>query len=204
MDWLDALTLPAGTHAAVLTGRDVVSGEQLAYPVVWADRAYAACPLCGQPVARVVEECPVLLDTGACQGGRIEEWSKQHGCGEWLPVDWDQVPAGDPVSDVTEDDVVAAARMLAARLAGAITAERGRIRERLLAELRDVLRRLAEPLEDGETSEDRAEQVGTASEASPGVYEEDGEWIAWDYDPAGNSETIAVDASDLAAQVPGD
>jgi hypothetical protein len=90
---VDVLELPSGTHAMVLTGRDVVTGEQLAYPVVWVDRSYCTCPRCGEPVARVVEECPVLLDTGAGQGGQIEEWSKQHGCGEWLSVDWEEVAA---------------------------------------------------------------------------------------------------------------
>ncbi len=192
-------TIPAGTYAAVLTGRDVVSGEQLAYPVVWADRPHDTCPRCGHPVARMVEQCPVMLDTGAGQGGQIQEYSKQHGCGEWLSVDWDEVRTDDRLADLTGVDVVAAARALAARLAETIASERVCIRGRLGEELEDVLRRLAEPLEDDETAEDRADEVRTGSEVEPGVYQEDGEWVAWDYDPDGSGDTIAVNQSDLAA-----
>lgn len=198
---LRTLDLPAGTHAGVLTGRDVVSGEQLAYPVVWADRPYGTCPRCRQPVARVVEQCPVMLDTGAGQGGQIQEYSKQHGCGEWLSVDWDEVRPGDQLAEVAEDDIVAAARLLAARLVAAIASERENIRRRLREDLQDALCRLAGPLEGGETAEDRADEVRTGSEVEPGIYQEGGQWVAWDYDPDGSGDTIAVDESDLAAQV---
>jgi hypothetical protein len=195
---LGTLDLPTGTHAAVLTGHDVVSGEQLAYPVVWADRPYDTCPRCRQPVARVVEQCPVMLDTGARQGGQILEYSKQHGCGEWLSVDWDEVRASDRLADITDDDVAAAARLLAARLAETIASKRDHIRMRLREDLQDALRRLAEPLEDDETAEDRTDEVRTGSEVEPGIYQEGGEWVAWDYDPAGSGDTIAVHESDLA------
>lgn len=200
MNWLDTIDLPEGIHAAMLTGRDVVTGEDLAYPVVWADRAYGTCPRCGQPVARIVEDCPVLLDTGAGQGGQIQELDKQHGCGEWLDVDWQEVQACEAAGGITADDVTAAAGALAAGLAAEITAERDRIRARLRADLRDALRRLAEPLEPGETPEDRAEDAGTGSEIDPGVCVEDGKWFAWDYDPAGGPEPIIVHASDLAPE----
>jgi hypothetical protein len=203
-DALSKLALPAGTHATVLTGRDVVSGLQLAYPVVWADRPYDTCPRCGQPVARVVGQCPVMLNTGAGQGGQIQEYSQQHGCGQWLSVDWSEVPASDRLSDVTEDDVAASARTFATRLAEAITLRRERIRRRLREDLEEALGRLAEPLDDDETEQDRARDVRTGSEVEPGVYSEGGEWVAWDYDPDGSGDTIAVRESDLAAQAPRD
>lgn len=121
---INNIPLPPGTHATILTGRDVVTGQQLAYPVVWADRPYTRCPRCGDAVARTVNECPVLLDVGAGQGGAIEEISQQHGCGEWLHIDWCQVtgqaePTGDAdgrevAPGITEADVIAAARQLAA------------------------------------------------------------------------------------------
>lgn len=104
---VDQAGLPAGTHSTILTGRDVVTGEMLAYPVVWADRAYDACPNCGQGVEVVVEQCPVLLNTGAGQGGQIEERSQQHGCGEWLAVAWQQLP-----DDASAEDILAAAHEL--------------------------------------------------------------------------------------------
>lgn len=197
MDSLDTLDLPAGTHARLLTGRDVVTGLQLAYPVIWADRPYDRCPRCDQPVARVVDQCPVTLDTGAGQGGRIGEWDQQHGCGEWLGVAWAEVD-GDP----TEDDVVTAARQLAEGLAEAIAGQRASVRARLAQDLREAMGRLAEPLEDGETAEERAAEIRTGNEVESGIYLEDGSWVAWDYAPAGDGDTIAVHEADLDEQAP--
>jgi hypothetical protein len=197
---IDALELPLGTHAIVLTGRDVVTGEQLAYPVVWADRSDSTCPRCGQPVAQVVAECPVGLNTGAGQDGQIEELSQQHGCGEWLSVDWAEVSATGPLVDPTEDDVLATARELAARLADDLTTQRERIRARLRVDLRDGLARLAEPLAEDETAEDRAAEVSAGNETEPGLYLEDGQWLAWDYDPDGSGDTITVYASEITAE----
>jgi hypothetical protein len=67
---VDAIALPNGIHATMLTGRDVVTGDQLAYPVVWADRSYDVCPGCHEPVDRVIEQRPAHLDTGAGPGRR--------------------------------------------------------------------------------------------------------------------------------------
>jgi hypothetical protein len=198
---VSALELPAGTHAAVLTGRDIVSGQMLAYPVVWADRPYGTCPRCGQPVARVVGECPVMLDTGAGLGGQILEWDKQHGCGEWLSVSWQEVHSASPGGDPGEPDTLAAAAELAAALAAEVSAERDQIRVRLRGELQEALTRLAGPLDDGETPEDRAAEVRTGSEVGPGVYlEYGGHWLAWDYDPGGSGEAVTVSAEDLDGQ----
>lgn len=195
----EAMQLPAGTHATVLAGRDVVTGEDLAYPVVWADRSYGACRRCAQPVAWEVD-CPVVLNVGAGQGGAIEPLSQQHGCGEWLSVDWTELDQG-----ASEADVVAAAGRLAAGLAAEIDTARASVRAGLCRDLEGALARLAEPLGEGETPEDRAEEVCSGSDTGPGVYCEGGRWVAWDYDPAGiyrpdadsACDTITVTVEDL-------
>jgi len=196
-DWEE---LPRGTHAAVLTGCDVVSGMDLAYPVVWADRSYDKCPQCRQSIERV-PSCPVVLNTGAGAGGRIEEFSQQHGCGEWLWVDWDEV------DDLENVPVVA--QRLADRLGECIDNERAKLRAGLITQLRDALARRDEPLDTelGETIDDRVDEVATRSEVDPGVYIENrwadrSEWVwcAWDYDPAGlDEEGICVRVADLQA-----
>ena len=107
----------------VLTGRDVVSGEDLAYPVLWCDRTYGACPSCGEPVDRE-PDCPVRLNDGAGQGGEIEECSQEHGCGEWLSVTWVELP-----EDADADAVQAAAEEMAAQFCRERDDERARVRE---------------------------------------------------------------------------
>jgi len=200
-DWSDRTgmwnELPHGIHATVLTGRDVVSGLELVYPVAWADRSYRTCPRCRQPVDRV-PACPVALNTGAGAGGQLEELSQQHGCGEWLAVDWAE-------ADEIEG-VPATAQRLADRLVMFLDAERTRLRAGLITQLRDALTRLAEPLDVvvGEAIEDRRAEVETGSEVDPGVYLDDrwadrSEWVwcAWDFDPDGSGETVAVYVEDL-------
>lgn len=191
-DWDD---LPQGTYATILTGRDVVSRANLAYPVVWTDRPYGTCPRCKEPVDRT-PPCPVALDDGAMGGGRIEENSQQHGCGYWLAVDWDEAP------DI--EAVPAVAQRLAGHLAGRIYAERARVCIRLIDALREALARRDEPLVD-ETIEDRADEIATGTEVDPGVYINNRwadpsawVWCAWDYDPAGlDEEGISVYIEDL-------
>jgi hypothetical protein len=199
---LSTIDLPTGTHAAMLGGRDVVTGEQLARTVVWADRPYDRCPRCREPVNQVVVDCPVTLDTGACQGGQLEEWDKQHGCGEWLAVDCQEVTGGGATGDVTSDDVVVAATKLAASLAEAIDHERHHLRAGLRRDLAWALARLAEPLQEWETPEGRAEEARTGDELNPGVYQEDGTWLAWAYDPDGSGDPIVVTVQHLTAEAP--
>lgn len=208
---VDDIRLPDGIHATLLTDRDIVTGEMLAYPVVWADRPYSDCPLCGQDIG-VEEACPVALNTGAGQGGQIEEWDKTHGCGYWLSVSWREVtaPAGRDTTDddqedqedeevapgIGEDDVLTVARELAADREQQIAAEQKKIRGKLRKELAASIARLGEPLGDGESLEDRADEVTTGSETEPGVYCDGGQWLAWAYEPV-DSDPITVDASDL-------
>lgn len=223
-----ALTLPRYTHATVLTGRDIVVGGTIHNVIVWADRTTSTCDQCHQPIAMEIKDCPVLLDTGAGAGGAILETSKQHGCGNWLTVDWTEVkpgPAEQPETcddcettgincslhdgpeyddeiapGVTSDQVLAAARELADRRAVEIGTQATSIENDLRADLRAALAALDEPLADGETMEDRIEDVSSGSETEPGVYcDDDGRWQAWEYDPASEfGATITVYADDLA------
>lgn len=74
-------------HTEILTGRDVVTGLELAYPVAWEERPIRSCPRCGQDLP-ADPGCPAILNTGAGLGGQIEPVSLQHGCGEWLGIAW--------------------------------------------------------------------------------------------------------------------
>ena len=190
---LTAMDLPPHVHATVLTDRDVVSGEDLAYPVLWCDRVYGVCPRCDEPVDRE-PDCPVLLNTGVGMGGEIEEISQEHGCGDWLPVTWAELPAG-----ADAEAVEAAAEKMAAQFCLERDDERARIRVQLTKMLRKGLARLAEPLEDGETIEDRRSELGDDDDTEPGLFFDNGQLTAWDYDPDGSGDCIKVSESDLAA-----
>ncbi len=191
---LDQLDIPAGIHTTVLTGRDIVTGESLAYSIVWADRTYNRCPRCHQPVNSVTD-CPVILNVGAGQGGQIEETSKQHGCGEWLAISWREIGGG---QDATEQDIVTAAAELATERTQEIDDDRARRAGELREELRTALRRLREPLASGETEEDRTDEVRTGSETEPGIDRDGDTWLAWDCDPSGDGEPIVVTDRDIA------
>jgi hypothetical protein len=211
------LALPAGVHAAVLTGRDVVTGEPLARAVVWADGIESTCPQCGQPVGMLEELCPVVLNCGAGLGGQLLDRDRRHGCGLWLAVSWQEVvaaredtdPAGEVAPGILGEAVLDAARELADQRRQQIAQARAATTERLRADLAEALARLGEPLQDGETPQDRAEEVSTGSEVVPGVYREPGVpgdaegdpggvWVAWDYEPGG-TDPISVYATDLTA-----
>ena len=86
-DWLDELTLPPRIHAELTGGPDVVTGEHIQVCIVWADRVETGCSRCRQSIAQDPGR-PAMLNTGACQGGQVEAYSQQHGCGEWLSVAW--------------------------------------------------------------------------------------------------------------------
>jgi hypothetical protein len=230
------IKLPPKTHATILTGRDIVTGGDLAYAIVWADRPYDTCPLCHQPVEREITDPPVLLNTGAGVGGAIQEWSKQHGCGFWLSVNWTEVtPSDNPdgesndcshdqardddvecpscgaelladdeapnigqlVPGLTELDILHAAEKLAVQLNYEIGDQRQRIEKDLQKDLQHALARLAEPLADDETLDDRADEVTNGNETEPGVYRDGDQWLAWTYDPAGSGDCITVYAQDL-------
>lgn len=109
---VDPRLLPAGAHHQVLSGRDVVSGEMHYAHVVWADRVRVECPRCGEPIPATVD-VPVVLNMGAGQGGRLDPASQQHGCGEWLGVEW-----ADLEEDASPEEIYIAARevVLAANL----------------------------------------------------------------------------------------
>jgi hypothetical protein len=191
------IDLPLGVHYTALSDRDIVTGEMLTRGIVWTDRPYDRCPRCHEPVNREVIGCPVTLNGGAHQGGQLEMWSQQHGCGYWLKVEWAEVAGTGPDGQITDDDVAAAAEDIADALREAIDAERERVRIGLLEDLSLALARLADPLDEDEMPKDRAEEVRTGSEISPGVYLEDGRWVAWDYDPDGSGDTVSVTANDV-------
>jgi hypothetical protein len=181
------LDLPDGIHATVLRGRDP-NGTMLAVPIVWADRITDRCDQCGEPIAKVVEGCPAVLDAEACAGGQLESTDLQHGCGNWLSVDWRE-------ADI--DQVTAVAKEMAADRKREIDAEHERIERRLRRDLTAAMARLSEPLDAGETAEERADEVTTGSEIEPGIYHDADQWLAWDYDPASEGDTITVTADEV-------
>ena len=184
---LEDLEMPAHIHLAVLRGRDVVTGEELAYPVLWADRTYDRCPSCGQSIPFEVTECPIALDEGAGQGGALQEYSQQHGCGEWLPVL--SVRFEDGESDKAK--VAQAAAELAKARTEEIAAARTVAEERVEQELERATAQLLAPLGDDETVEDRLEAVCTGNEIQPGVYIDRGHLTAWDF-PAINDDSDPI------------
>lgn len=191
------IPLPPHTSAALLAARDITTGEPLERVVVWADRPHDRCPQCGQPVP-VDPDVPVILNAGAGQGGQIMEVSQQHGCGYWLSVDWTEVTRRG--ADPTDADIADAAAELTHRRQQAIAEARQEIEARLRRDLAAALARLAEPLDAGETAEDREDEVTNGDELTPGVCYDGTEWIAWDCPPVadGHDETVVVAASDLA------
>jgi hypothetical protein len=189
-----AITLPPGIHAAVLAGIVPATMTRHELPVVWADRTCLSCPRCGQEIAHVVDACPV----GMGDMGEPEEFSQQHGCGEWLHVSWAVADDSSPAAITTAATEVAAWRT------EELDRARDEIRARLLRELADAKLQLDAPLEiDGETRGEREERVYTGSDADPGVYwdgyMDSGTLVAWDYDPDGSGELVTVTAADLAA-----
>lgn len=180
--------LPDGVHATALTAH---------LTIVWADLPYSACPYCGEPLGGYeVTRCPVLLSGDG--DGTLLEVNGEHCCGVWLPVTWATVERGERLTDV--------ARQVADGLAERIARVRAARRAELADDLREALARFAEPLDDGETLDDRADEV-TVREDTPGVQvdrtRDPWEWQAWDLDPAGRGEPgdhdITVYAHDLAA-----
>lgn len=89
-------------HTDVLTGRDVVTGLQLAYPVAWEERPIRSCPRCGQDVP-ADPGCPLILNTGAGQGGALEPVTQQHGCGEWLGIAYAEGRDGQDPAEVAAE-----------------------------------------------------------------------------------------------------
>jgi hypothetical protein len=165
-------------HVETLTTHNA-HGVPITATVVWADRPYTHCPLCHQGVDP--GHCPVTLDGGADGGQYLQTWSLQHGCGEWLTIDWAAV--GD---DETVDQVIAY-----------VTASRderaAKLRADTVAALRRDLRIALDQLADGDDPDD----VTTGSLANPGIYR-DGQWLAWAYDPTSrDGDTITVHEDDL-------
>lgn len=165
LDRLQAV-LPAGVHAIMLTGRDVVSGADLAYPLLWADRTYRFCPGCGQSVdVDLSQDPPAMLDDGACQGGQAQPYSQQHNCGEWLHVDWTIL-----AEDATDETVRNAAIRLANARNTTIDESLLKLQRSLQRDLDQAADRVRQPLADGETITDRLEEVRTGGETVPGIY----------------------------------
>lgn len=183
--------LPTGVYVGTVGGRDVVTGQDLVYPVLWTDRPYNRCPLCLQHIdPDLTDKMPVLLDVGACQGGRVDAISQQHGCGEWLSVYWTAFER----DGVTEEDLIVEANRLSGSRAEVVEAVRADIMETLQARLSRAAARVTEPLDD-ERWEDRVDSVCTGSEVEPGIYYEPGvqgpgELIAWEYDPESDSDLL--------------
>lgn len=196
------LDLPSGIHAAVLGGRDVVTGEPLREVVLWADRTTGECPRCHQPIAREITRCPIHLNTGAGQGGALEPYSQQHGCGEWLSV-----ASRELGSAPGAEDILAAAHDLATARADETTEKRSKIERHVRADLAAVLagldRRPAGGDDEDLTLAEIVESVcddlfgrlhyGYAP-VDPGVFVDGDQVGVWDWDPAGDGEVVIATA----------
>jgi hypothetical protein len=183
------LERPDGVSAEVLSVTTAATGGQVLGVAVWS-RAERTCPGCGQGERPADRDCPVTLNPPM---GEVQVWSQQHGCGAWWgPVAWEVVPVA-PYDD-TADDV--AQRVTAAVLkvseASAAEAERlaDAVRDRLRADLARWL-----TLDD----DDREFSSLAGDELHPGIYDDAGTWVAWDWDPRDpdGGEVIAVTADDL-------
>lgn len=74
-------------HTDVVEGRSHASGLWRRMPVAWLDRETdRPCPRCGEGIP-VDPGCPVVFDPSVWEGG-TQPISQQHGCGEWLAVDY--------------------------------------------------------------------------------------------------------------------
>lgn len=181
--------LPTGIHHQVLRGTDPM-GTAVEAHIVWAERTEDHCPRCHQPVD-VDPGCPAVLDAKACQGGQVLTRDMAHQCGEWLSVPWAAVEG--------PGDIAETAAQLAAERESAAAAAVEAIRDALRVDLRDALARLGEPLEDGETRDDREDEVATGSEMYPGVWQSSpGVWEAWAPLPIeAEGECVIVTPEDL-------
>lgn|GEM_PF-2292074 len=179
-----AAELPAGLHMERITETDPTTREEMSAWVVWADRA-DRCPRCPQPVDRD-GGCPAVLD----QTGDPEPLRNEHGCGEWIEPVWDSCADPRGLAETV-------ARVHARYREAVVVAER-RIRADLADDLSRALARLAEPLEDGETRDQREAEVGSSG-SEPGIYQsDDGTWLAWDYHPYRDGEQITVTVPEVA------
>ncbi|MGW2654363.1 hypothetical protein ACWC1D_12015 [Streptomyces sp. NPDC001478] len=131
--------------------------------------------------------------------GNLDPFSQQHGCGQWLDALWEPVRGVGGGYEATPDGVLRVAAELLERLNSARRARRERIRACLRMELTAALHRLDEPLKEGDTPEERAEEVTTGNEIEPGIYR-DGDWLIWAYDP-GEADIDAAIITVLASEV---
>lgn len=102
--------LPRGTRVIVLGGRDIVTDEQLAATIVWADVSTPAAPgaLSRSTARSRTAQCTSTLAWGGVVSSSLTP--QQHGCGEWLHVDWATMRAADTGDTVTDEDIPASAR----------------------------------------------------------------------------------------------
>ncbi|GAA4209042.1 hypothetical protein GCM10022252_74970 [Streptosporangium oxazolinicum] len=176
--------LPAHVHSADLSGPND-RNVPVSLFVVWADRPYRLCPVCGEGV-QVETGCPAVMDPST---GEAESLDQKHGCGEWLITRWIGV---DSLEGIPE-----AAEQLAAEHADDVAKGRAEAEAELGDELREAMARLAEPLDEGETIADREAEITTGRDDMPGIYKEDGQWVAWAYDVRDEEVMITVRQEDL-------
>jgi hypothetical protein len=183
--------IPPGVHSRLLTGRDP-NGCDIARVLLWVDRTYSRCPSCGQSITVDLSDLPpAVLNEGAGAGGAVESVSQQHGCGQWLGVDWRSIDVTDPTDEVFDRALLTAEKMHIAWNAE-LNAERGLVEDRLNRVLKQAKEMLLEPLADGETRADRLAPLLRGSETEPGAYLDGDTVIVWDCDPADPSSTIGV------------
>ncbi len=153
------------------------------------------CGSCGQSVEFVPHrvEGHFLDGTLWIQG----EYSRQHGCGWWAP---DAIAFGIGVDDEKLKDPARLVAFLRHEVFKAQAKEATRIQIKLVAELTEWMAELPEWIAESgdEWDEECEERYYTGSDRSPGIYRENGELVAWDWDPTSDyTEVIVVRGVDL-------
>jgi hypothetical protein len=162
------------------------SGNESEARIFLTRRTRDTCIECGQPLPAGRPGPVTWFSQGQGQGTHNHE----HGCGVWnLPEEVQLLVEHDDLYKL--DDLLAG---LVDRLDTKVTTQQREsdatgVRVDLIKELRTFLR--------SHEGDDEEDILPTGSDVEPGVYREGGRWVAWNFDPRDETETITVTEDDL-------
>ena len=159
------------------------SGHTVEGVIVWC-APLAQCPTCHESTAGIArwDAAPVVLSASF----RPDPRERRHGCGTWVPCEWEWVP---DATDVDDPAVAAAIETVRADAQDLID----RRNHDLDSELRLELKFARWDLADGEFEID---EVTDGSETNPGVWVNDaGDLEAWAYDAEGDDIIVVTEAA---------